>query len=422
MLHDSETFRGSVRRGGYAAMMYCNDDRTPGESCFMSRMNAPWANPEQFGDALPEFLRSPMTLAMGASVLVHGIFFLGLPVVANHGDPQDIRPVNVVQLTPQDQAQVPAIAQQPLQPSSLIPNPLSPNGLLNPPVQVSPNPLSNSTPFDFSGLSGGGSTSQPSYSTPSYNTDDSYYQDRMRVAEAREAEARSALEKERLKVVTKPSPTPSPSVSPSPTPSVTPTALPSVAPSVASSATPAVIGSSPPPTNSPGSQATPTPASSQPPIVIASANPFNTAMAQKIPNGLVYNPENTQPVSALLQGTSSQWYSSKVLTNPRFQNQGNKVVIASPFAKQISAITLKSPRKAEEITSYDPKQLILIGFVMDPNGQILDDTIDVARSSGYPELNAIAVGEVRDRLRRTKFPPTATKKHEIYTIGVTFVP
>ena len=29
MLHDSETFRGSVRREEYAAMMYCNDDRTP---------------------------------------------------------------------------------------------------------------------------------------------------------------------------------------------------------------------------------------------------------------------------------------------------------------------------------------------------------------------------------------------------------
>ena len=383
----------------------------------MSRMNAPWANPEQFGDALPEFLRSPMTLAMGASFLVHGIFFLGLPVVANHGDPQDIRPVNVVQLTPQDQAQVPAIAQQPLQPSSLIPNPLSPNGLLNPPIQASPNPLSNSTPFDFSSLPSG-STSQPSYSTPSYNTDDSYYQDRIRVAEAREAEARLALEKERLKVATRPSPTPSPSGSPSPTPSVTPTALPSVAPSV----TPSVVGSSPPPPNPPGPQATPTPASSQPPVVIASANPFNTAMAQKIPNGLVYNAENTQPVSALLQGTSSQWYSAKVVNNPRLQNQGNKVVMASPFAKQINTISLKSPRKAQEITSYDPKQPILIGFVMDPNGQILGDTIDIARSSGYPELNAIAVGEVRDRLRRTKFPPTASKKHEIYTIGVTFVP
>ena len=388
----------------------------------MSRMNAPWANSEQFGDALPEFLRSPMTLAMGASILAHGIFFLGLPIVANPGESQDIRPVNVVQLTPQEQAQTPAIALQPQLPSSLIPtNPLSPNGLLNgspnglltPPIPVSPNPSSSFTPFDFSGLSGG-STAQPSYSLPSGNYDDSYLRDRIRVAEAREAEARSALERERLKLVTKPSPTPSPSGSPSPTPSVTPTSLPSV--------TPSVIGSSPPPTNTPGIQTTSTPASSQPPIVVTSVNPFHSKKAQEIPNGLVYNAENTQPISALMQGISSQWYSDKVLRNPRLQDQGNKSVMASPFAKQISSITLKSPRRAEEITRYDPKQPILIGFVMAPNGQILDDTIDVARSSGYPELNAIAVGEVRDYLRKTRFPLTPSKKHEIYTIGVTFVP
>ena len=404
-------------------MMYCNDDRTPGESCFMSRMNAPWTNPEPLGEALPEFLRSPMTLAMGASVLAHGIFFLGLPVVANQGEAQDIRPVNVVQLTPQDQAQVPAIALQPQQPSSLIPslrapNPLSPNGppngLLTPPIPVSPNPSPNSTPFDFSGLSGG-SMSQPSYSFPLDNSDNSYLQNRIRVAEAREAEARSALE--RSKAAAKPSPTPSPSASPSPTPSVTPTALPSVNPSVASS--------SPPPTNSPtnppGSQTTPTPPSSQPPIVAVAVNPFHVKKAQEIPNGLVYNPESTQPVS--LQGTSDQWYSAKVLNNPRLQRQGNIDVMASPFATQLGAIvTLKSPRKTEEIASYDPKQPILIGFVTDPNGQILDETIGVARSSGYPELNAIALGEVKDRLRRTKFPSTASKKPAIYTIGVTFVP
>ena len=123
-----------------------------------------------------------------------------------------------------------------------------------------------------------------------------------------------------------------------------------------------------------------------------------------------------------MQGISSQWYSDKVLRNPRLQDQGNKSVMASPFAKQMSSITLKSPRRAEEITRYDPKQPILIGFVMAPNGQMLDDTIGVARSSGYPELNAIAVGEVRDYLRKTRFPLTPSKKHEIYTIGVTFVP
>ena len=218
----------------------------------MSRMNTPWANPEQFGDALPEFLRSPMTLAMGASVLAHGVFFLGLPVVVNPNEAQDIRPVNVVQLTPQDQAQTPAIDQQsalPLSPNGLLNG--SPNGLRLPPIPASPTP--SPTPFDFSALPSG-SASQPSYSPPSDNLDNSYFQERIRMAEAREAEARSALEKERLKQTPKASPTPSPSGSPSPTPSVTPT--PSTTPTPSVAPTPSV---------------TPTP-SATPPLKLAAAN------------------------------------------------------------------------------------------------------------------------------------------------------
>ena len=380
----------------------------------MSRMNTPWANSEQFGDALPEFLRSPMTLAMGASVLAHGVFFLGLPAVMNPNDPQDIRPVNVVQLTPQDQAQTPVIDQQPSIP--LSPNGLlngSPNGLRIPPIPASPIP--SPQPSDSS-VSSSGSTSQPSYSLPSYslpsdNSNNAYYEEQIRVAKEREAEARSALEKERLKQTLKPSPPPSPSGSPSPS------ALPSVAPSVIPS------GASPSPspsplTNAPAPQTPPTPAPGQRPTIIASVNPFNTTMAQKIPNGLVYNAESTEPVS--LQGTSNQWYSANVLSNPRLQKQENTEVMASAFAKQVGSLIVPSSRKTEEIKSYDPKQQILIGFVAAPNGQILDKTIGIARSSGYPELNAIAVGEVRDHLRKMGYSPTASKKYEIRTIGVTF--
>ena len=351
----------------------------------MSRMNAPWANSEQFGDALPEFLRSPMTLAMGASILVHGIFFLGLPILANPGESQDIRPVNVVQLTPQEQAQTPAIALQPQQPSSLIPtNPLSPNGLLNgspnglltPPIPVSPNPSSSSTPFDFSGLSGG-STAQPSYSLPSENYDDSYLRDRIRVAEAREAEARSALERERLKMTTLPK------TAPTTAPTTAPITLPTTAPTT-------------PPTTAP----------TTPPLKLAAAN----SPEERARNQALYQfDDGSQPGSKANrdgnQGRFSTWFGS-----PKQQeNFGKTKILPVEFPERSKpAFELPYPAATLPLRNY---QETILGFITHPEGAVLDQP-EILQSSGYPKLDLAAI----EAVKKTPFPKTPSGQSFVYRL------
>ena len=356
----------------------------------MSRMNVPWTNPESLGEALPEFLRSPMTLAMGVSVLAHGIFFLGLPVVANQGEAQDIRPVNVVQLTPQDQAQVPAIALQPQQSSSLIPSPLSPNplspngppnGLLTPSIPVSPNPSPNSTPFDFSGLSGG-SMSQPSYSFPLDNSDNAYLQNRIRVAEAREAEARSALE--RVKVAAKPSPTPSPSASPSPTPSVTPTSLPSVAPSANPSTTP----------------------SATPPPKLAAAN----SPEERSKNQALYQfDDGSQPGSKANRG-GTQARSLAWLSSPKQQENFAKTKSLPITFPELSKPPSELPYPAATLPLRNYQEIIL-GFITNPEGSVLDQP-EILQSSGYLKLDLAAI----EAIKKAPFAKTPNGQSFVYRL------
>ena len=340
----------------------------------MSRMNAPWANSEQFGDALPEFLRSPMTLAMGASILVHGIFFLGLPIVANPGESQDIRPVNVVQLTPQEQAQTPAIDQQPQQPSGLIPNLLSPNGLLNgspnglltPPIPVSPNPSPNVTPFDFSGLPSG-SMSQPSYPLPSENYNDSYLRDQLRTAEARLAEARSA-EKERLKVVTKPTTAP---------PTTTPTTTPPTAPIIT------------------------------PPLKLAAANSPEEIAKNR---DLYRFDDGSQPESkANPNGTQARSF-AWVLSSPKPRENFEKTKSFPATFPQRPNPPVELPYPAATIPLKNYQETIL-GFSTNPEGTVLDQP-EILQSSGYLKLDLAAI----EAIKKTPFKKTPNGESFVYRL------
>jgi hypothetical protein len=66
-------------------------------------MNNPFANfdLELFLENFPDVVRQPMPLAIGASVLAHGLFFLGLPVVTGASDKTEKpeRIVNVIELS-----------------------------------------------------------------------------------------------------------------------------------------------------------------------------------------------------------------------------------------------------------------------------------------------------------------------------------
>ncbi|MEB3292444.1 MAG: hypothetical protein VKJ24_04735, partial [Synechococcales bacterium] len=83
----------------------------------MTRIPDPWQPSETLATAIVNFLRQPMTLAVLASTGAHGAFFLGLPLVTGSNAP-DLRTVNVVQLTPEEQAKLSgAVPQLPNQPT-----------------------------------------------------------------------------------------------------------------------------------------------------------------------------------------------------------------------------------------------------------------------------------------------------------------
>ncbi len=112
-------------------------------------MNNPFANfdLEESLSGLPGVLRQPMVLAMAASGLAHGLFFLVLPVVTNSAESKKLpdRIVNVIELTPEQQANLPPsmmVNQLPLNQTPLLPT--SPGGKL-PLTSLFPGMTPNST-------------------------------------------------------------------------------------------------------------------------------------------------------------------------------------------------------------------------------------------------------------------------------------
>jgi hypothetical protein len=289
----------------------------------MSRMNASWSNPNHLSDALPEFLRSPMTVAIGASILAHGIFFLGLPVVANSSNKADLQPIKLDQtaLTDREKADLPPSMTQTVTspiPSSILP----PNGTVQDALKPTP-VLPSTTP----GLSDGSIFSpkydldQPSSTwIPPLNsgTDNSATVDLLikqrnevqnqlaaekarnlalatKEAEKKEAEKKEAEKKEAEKKEARQNNPTTPPNSPQ-LPKVTPQ------PTTPTQATP--------------TQGNPQTTPSPKPVAVAMLNPYNVREAQKIPNGMNFNPEDTKSVD--LNGVNAQWYQSKVMNNPLF--------------------------------------------------------------------------------------------------------
>jgi hypothetical protein len=119
-------------------------------------MNNPFANfdLEESLSGLPGVLRQPMVLAVAASGLMHGLFFLALPVVTSSAESKKLpdRIVEMVQLTPEEQAKLPpSMTQVSMLPSmSGIQSPL--NGLFsgvtpNSGIKITPPPVTNN-PID----------------------------------------------------------------------------------------------------------------------------------------------------------------------------------------------------------------------------------------------------------------------------------
>jgi hypothetical protein len=384
----------------------------------MSRMNASWSNPNHLSDALPEFLRSPMTVAIGASILAHGIFFLGLPVVANSSNKADLQPIKLDQtaLTDREKADLPpsGTVQDALKPTPVLPSTtpgLSDGSIFSPKYDLD-QPSSTWIPPLNSGTDNSATVDllikqrnevqNQLAAEKARNLALATKEAEKKEAEKKEAEKKEAEKKEAEKQAainrqnnptTPPNSPQLPKVTPQPT---TPT-----------QATP--------------TQGNPQTTPSPKPVAVAMLNPYNVREAQKIPNGMNFNPEDTKSVD--LNGVNAQWYQSKVMNNPLFISDNiNTIALRT---KEV--ITLKAYHATDTLKDYDPKKPILIGVIVDPNGKPLidlpSDSIGVVQGSGYPELNDVAIREVRDRLRRNvQFQKSTNGKYRIYTIPVVFVP
>jgi hypothetical protein len=351
----------------------------------MSRMNAPWTNPESFSDAMPEFLRSPMTIAVGASLLAHGIFFLGLPVVANHANKDDLRPVNVVQLTPQEQAQVPAIAipSATLPPNSTLTNPfpsvLTPNSPLSPTTPGLSDGSLNSPKFDIDTSNSG--TSGTTYNYPWLDLFPN----------------RSTSPTPETKPSPSPSPSPSPNSSPSPSPSAsaTPSPLQSVTPQPNPSpqATPAPSSS---PTSNPTTAATPAP---QPTTLAAANTPEERARQQ----ALYQFDDGTQPTSSLnstnVSKRSTDWHQL-----PKVR----EILGPKPFAEQLRPAQFPYPK---QLVALRGAKHSVFGLVIGKDGKVLDQPI-LIKGGGYGKLDFELMKEVKNKT----FQPDTSEKAVLFSV------
>ncbi len=356
----------------------------------MSRMNAPWANPEPFGDAMPEFLRSPMTVAIGASVLAHGIFFLGLPVVANHANKEDLRPVNVVQLTPQEQAQVPAIALPPttatLPPTSTLTQPFS-NVLPSTPSTTN---LSPTTP----GLSDGSLNSpkydpDPSFSAPIWSNP---YADIFKSINRSTSETAKTEKTETKKDVVDKKDPPKPTAdSPKPTENLKPSPLESVAPVISAtgkSGTP-VASNSPTP-----QQTTPNPQPTQ----LASA----ASQMQEKQRLYAYNPEKTNVLQ--IQTIATNWITS---TNPKAKEVYDR---DQKFPTQ-QTLTLEYPKLMPVLQNYEDA---LVGIAVNKDGKLHSEP-EFFKRTGYGILDLIIV----DAIKKMTLPGTGKDEVYLYKVKLT---
>jgi hypothetical protein len=376
----------------------------------MSRMNEPWANSEPFGDAMPEFLRSPMTVAIGASVLAHGLFFLGLPIVADHANKEDLRPVNVVQLTPQEQAQVSAIASPPAISSSTLP-PTStltqPFSNILPSTVVPPNAtLSPTTP----GLSDG------SLNAPKYDPDPSFsapiwsnpYADIFKSINRSPSETtkpekiglkKDAVDKKDTPDKKDAKQTPDAAASenqkPSPLPPISPTL-----PTDGKTGTPVATNSQPPQqasqqTSQQASQQTPTPQ----PTRLASA----TSQMQERQRLYTYNPEKNS--LSQIQTIATNWITS---TNPKAKGVYDR---DKKFPIQ-QVLLLEYPKLMPVLQNHEDA---LVAIAVNNDGKLYSEP-EFFKRTGYGILDVMVLDAIK------KMTLAGTGKDEVYLYKVKLQP
>jgi hypothetical protein len=409
----------------------------------MSRMNASWSNPNHLSDAIPEFLRSPMAVAIGASILAHGIFFLGLPVVANSSHKSDLQPIKLDQtaLTDREKADLPpSMTQAPTAPlpSTILPSTGSSPGIFQ--DALKPNPvLPSTTP----GLSDG-SIFSPKYDwdqptttwMPPISTDNSGTIDLL-TRQRNEAQAQLAAEKtrnsaaatkeaEKKELEKKEAEKKESEKKEAEKKELEKKAQEQAALNKANNLTPTTPQGSlqlPKVTPQPGIPATPNPQAPKPvPAQVAYARANHQQAAERVENGFVYNSSDT---NAAVTGVNPTWWAVHLTNNPSITDSMKKT-IASNIAiektqNNISTIEIFNDFKPDQVKDFKGDQPLVIAYLVDPSGVVIKDSVGIEVGSGYTAINKLAILESEMRLKDTKFKPSPDGKYMIRKLAVKFV-
>jgi hypothetical protein len=411
----------------------------------MSRMNASWSNPNHLSESIPDFLRSPMTVAIGASILAHGIFFLGLPVVANSSNKADLQPIKLDQtaLTDREKADLPpSMTQAPTAPlsSTMLPPTGSSPGIFQ--DSLKPTPVSPSTTpglSDDSFFSPKYDLDQPTTTwPPPITTDNSATidlltrqrndaqdqlaaekarnlaaatkdaekkkEDEKKELEKKETEKKEAEKKELEKKAQEQAALNKANNLTPTTPQGSPQ-LPTVTPQ------PGV-----PPT-------TPNPQSPKPvPAQIAYARANHQQAAERVENGFVYNVSDTAPINSEM-GFNTNWVGTHITSNPNITAQVKKSLFQylSVEKEKPATIEIFNDFKPDQVKDFKGDQPLVIAYLVDPSGVVIKDSVGIEVGSGYASINKLAILELEMRLKDTKFKPSPDGKYMLRKLAVKFV-
>jgi hypothetical protein len=388
-------------------------------------MNNPLANFDLslFLENLPNTLQRPMTVAVGASILTHGVVLVGLPLITGAADAPEKpdRIVNVITLTPEEQAKLPqsapVVTQMPL---SLGTNGILPSltGLMPTPAPLMPlmpssdpskNPLLDigqpfNNPFPQSSLY----DSQPLFPPT----------DPIIVYRDRPTPEPSPT----------PSPTPTPSPSPTPTPSPTssptegePSNLPKVTPGVEGTVTPTAPGTPS------GNAATPlqgtNPATRQPltpeQLAVLRQTPEQIAaiakQQQEILVATTYNPDTTTPSAGVSQSIKLYAQLGEKLAASGMTDDSLKALWSNPV--RVAEIPLPIPQTQYKFDQVKPAT---VQVVLDPNNQLLLPPKAII-GSGYGFLDKFAEDAIRNELEKRRKTEKPSGKYQTIQYPIKFV-
>jgi hypothetical protein len=389
-------------------------------------MNNPLANFDLslFLENLPNTLQRPMTVAVGASILTHGLVLVGLPLLtaATDAPEKPDRVVNVITLTPEEQAllpqSAPVVTQMPL---SLGTNGILPplTGLMPTPAPLMPSSDPSKNPLLDIGQPFNNPFPQPNLFTdpPLIQSPDPIiiYRDRPEVKDEKKPDEKKPDEKkldekkpdEKKPDEKKPDEAASPE---SPTmPKLTPGVTGTTGPIAATTPNGAAALSN--------TQPATLPLTPDQLAAIKEAREKNAAIAKQQEDlriATTFTPEMTTAEARQAESFNLLRQLGGKLVNSGITDEQLKVLWDNPIAMTETALPITP-------TPYDFSQakVTIVTVVLDPNNQLL--LPPKAIGSGYKYLDELAEGAVRKLLEEQRKTAKPSGKYQAIKFPIKFV-